>query len=115
MTMTILSVVLAVAFLAFGAARIRMIPLMVDQARALGIHVPQFRLIGTLEILFALMVLAGIWVTWLGTLGSLLMTIAAALAIIAHARANDLPKNYAPAAVVGILAFVVLLMHIYAE
>lgn len=115
MTMTILSALLAVAFLGFGAARLRMIPLMSGQARALGIHEPQFRLVGALEILLALMVLAGIWVDWLGTLGSLLMTAAAALAILAHARASDLPKNYVPAAVLGILAFVVFLMHVYPE
>jgi uncharacterized membrane protein YphA (DoxX/SURF4 family) len=115
MTTTILSVVLAVAFLAIGAARLRMIPLMSSQARALGIHEPQFRLIGVLEILFALLVLAGIRVSWMGTLGALLMTGAAALAIIAHARANDLPKNYVPAGVLGLLAFVLFLVHIYAE
>ena len=113
MISTILSVVVAVAFIAAGAARIRMIPQMFEQARSLGIHYAQFRLIGVLEIIFALMVLAGIWIEWLGMLGSLVLTVVMAVAIIAHARVNDALKNYIPAAVLGILAFIVFLTHLY--
>ena len=113
MILTILSVILAAAFLIAGAARIRMIPVMFNQARTLGIHYPQFRLIGVLEVVFALCVLAGIWVSWLGTFGSLMLTIMMAVAILAHARANDALKNYAPASVLGILAFIIFLIHIY--
>lgn len=113
MTLTILSVILAAAFLISGAVRIRMIPAMFTQARTLGIHYPQFRLIGVLEVVFALCVLAGIWIEWLGTFGSLMLTATMAVAILAHARANDALKNYIPASVLGILAFIVLLIHVY--
>ena len=110
---TILAVVLGVAFLLAGAARIRMIPQFFTQARTLGIHYAQFRLIGVLEVIFALLVVAGIWVGWLGTVGSLMLTALMAVAILAHARANDQLKNYAPPAVLGMLAFILFLTHIY--
>lgn len=113
MISTILYVVVAVAFIAAGAARIRMIPQMFEQSRILGIHYSQFRLIGFLEVILALMVLAGIWVEWLGMLGSLVLTILMAVALVMHARANDALKNFAPAAVLGILAFIVFLTHLY--
>ena len=113
MFQTVLTVVLALVFLAFGAARIRMIPQMFDQARRLGIHYPQFRVAGMLEVVFALLVIGGIWVGWLGTIGSLLMTGTAAVAIVAHARANSPLARYAPAIATCILAFILLLTHIY--
>lgn len=113
MFLTILSVILAVIFVAFGAARVRMIPQMFAQARHLGIHYPQFRLAGALEVLFALMVIGGIWVSWLGTLGAILMTAAAALAIVAHARVNSALARYAPAVVTCLLAFTLVLTHVY--
>lgn len=114
MILTILSVVVALAFIAVGAARIRLIPLMFNQARRLGIHYPQFRLFGGLEVFFALLVLAGIWIGWMGTFGSLMLTVLAAIAVLFHARANDALPNFAIPAVLGILAFIVMLMHIYA-
>jgi hypothetical protein len=110
---TILSAVLALEFLAFGAARIRMIPQMFEQARRLGIHYPQFRVAGAIEVILAAMVLAGIWVGWLSTLGALLMTVAAAIAIVAHARANSMLARYVPAMVTCVLAFILFLMRIY--
>lgn len=111
---TILAAVLGVAFLLTGAARIRMIPQMFTQARTLGIHYAQFRLIGVLEIVFALLVIAGIWVSWVGTFGSLMLTAMMSVAILAHARANDALQNFALPAVLGLLAFILFLMHIYA-
>lgn len=110
---TILAVVLAIAFIALGAARVMTIPYMVNLARTLGIHLAQFRVAGLLEIVFGLLVLGGIWVDWMGTLGSLLMTAAAALAIVAHARANDILQNYLLPAVLLILSFTLFLAHIY--
>lgn len=110
---TILAVVVAVAFIAVGAARIRMIPQMFNQARMLGIHYPQFRFIGVLEVVFAVFVLLGIWVGWLGAIGSVVLTALMAVAILAHARANDALRNYAPPAVLGILAFILFLTHVY--
>jgi hypothetical protein len=110
---TILSVVLAIAFIALGAARVMTIPYMVNRARTLGIHLAQFRVAGLLEIVFGLLALGGIWVDWMGTLGSLLMTAAAAIAIVAHARANDILGNYLLPAVLLILSFTLFLAHIY--
>ena len=109
---TTLAVVLALAFIALGAARVMAIPYMVNLARNLGIHLAQFRIAGSLEILFGLLVLGGIWVSWMGTTGSLLMTATAAVAIVAHARANDILQNYILPAVLLVLAFTLFLSHI---
>jgi uncharacterized membrane protein YphA (DoxX/SURF4 family) len=113
MFMTILAVALAIAFIALGAARVMAIPYMTNLARTLGIHLAQFRVAGMLEILFGLLVLGGIWIEWMGTVGSLLMTAAAALAIVAHARANDILQNYILPAVLLVLSFSLFLGYIY--
>jgi hypothetical protein len=110
---TILSVVLAIAFIALGAARAMAIPYMVNLARTLGIHLAQFRVAGLLEILFGLLVLGGIWIDWMGTLGSLMMTATTAVAIVAHARANDILQNYLLPAVLLVLSFTLFLVYIY--
>jgi uncharacterized membrane protein YphA (DoxX/SURF4 family) len=113
MTLIILSILLAVVFLFAGAAKLRALPQMVDMSRNLGIAWPQFRLAGVLEILFAVLVVLGIWVGWIGTLGAMLLTATMAVAILAHARVDDAPVRYAPPAILGILAFVLLLVHVY--
>jgi uncharacterized membrane protein YphA (DoxX/SURF4 family) len=113
MFMTILAVALAIAFIALGAARVMAIPYMANLARTLGIHLAQFRVAGMLEILFGLLVLGGIWIEWMGTVGSLLMTAAAALAIVAHARANDILQNYILPAVLLVLSFSLFLGYLY--
>lgn len=113
MTLIVLSVLVAAAFLATGAAKIPMIPLMATTARRLGVPHQQFRLIGGLEILFAVMTFLGIWIGWVGSVGTLGLTIIAAAAIIAHARVADPPKEVIPAAALGVLAFVLFLVHLY--
>ncbi len=110
---TTLAVVLALAFIALGAARAAAIPYMTNLARNLGIHLAQFRVAGVLEILFGLLVLGGIWISWMGTVGSLLMTATAAVAVVAHARANDILQNYILPAVMLVLAFTLFLTHIF--
>lgn len=109
---TILAVVLALAFIALGAARVMPIPYMVNLARNLGIQLAQFRVAGALEILFGLLVLGGIWIDWMDSVGSLLMTATAAVAIVAHARANDILQNYILPAVLLVLAFTLFLTHV---
>jgi hypothetical protein len=113
MFMTILAVALAIAFIALGGARVMAIPYMANLARTLGIHLAQFRVAGMLEVLLGLLVLGGIWIEWMGTVGSLLMTAAAALAIVAHARANDILQNYILPAVLLVLSFSLFLGYIY--
>lgn len=110
---TTLAVVLALAFIALGVARVMPIPYMANVARTLGIHLAQFRIAGALEILFGLLVLGGIWISWMGTAGSLLMTATAAIAIVAHARANDILQNYILPAVMLVLSFTLFLTHIF--
>jgi len=113
MTLIVLSVLVAAAFLAAGAAKIRLIPMMAFTARRLGVPRQQMRLIGVLEVIFAVMTFLGIWIEWMGSLGALVLTLIAAGAIIAHARVADAPKEVIPAIVLGILAFILFLMHLY--
>jgi hypothetical protein len=110
---TTLSVVLAIAFVALGAARMRPIPHMARLARRLGIHIAQFRIAGLLEVLFGLITLGGIWIEWMGTLGALLLTATAAAAVVAHARANDILQNYLLPAGLLVLSFTLVLAHVY--
>ena len=77
---------------------------MVNLARNLGIQLAQFRVAGALEILFGLLVLSGIWIDWMGSMGSLLMTATAAVAIVAHARQRH-PAKLHPAARLARAAF----------
>lgn len=113
MTLTILSVLVAVAFLASGAIKISMIPMAADTSRRLGIPPQTFRLIGALEVIFAIMTLLGIWVLWIGTVGSLVLTCIAAGAILAHSRVADQPKTFLPPAVLGVFSFILFLVHLY--
>ena len=110
---TILSVVLAIAFIALGAARVLPHPYMVNRARSLGIHLAQFRVAGMLEVLFGLLVLGGIWVEWMGTLGAVLMTGSAAIAIVANARANSILQDYLLPAALLVLSFTLFLANVY--
>jgi hypothetical protein len=113
MTLIVLSVLVAAAFLAAGAVKIRMIPIMFATARRLGVPFRQMRLIGVLEVIFAVVTFLGIWVDWLGSIGTLVLTLIAAGAIIAHARVADAPKEVIAPVALGTLAFIVFLMHLY--
>lgn len=113
MTLIVLSVLVAAAFLAAGAAKIRLIPMMLSTARRLGVPYRQMRLIGVLEVVFAVVTFLGIWINWLGSLGTLVLTLIAAGAIIAHARVADAPKEVIAPAVLGILSFILFLTHLY--
>jgi uncharacterized membrane protein YkgB len=113
MTLTLLSVVVGAAALLYGAAKIRLFPQMYTQARTLGIHYPQFRLLGAIEVVLGILVILGIWVAWLGTLGAVLLTLVMAIQIVLHARANDVIRGYIVPATIGILAFILLLGHVF--
>lgn len=113
MTLTLLSVVVGLAALLYGAAKVRLIPQLFTEARTLGIHYPQYRLLGAIEAVLGVLVVLGIWVAWLGTLGSVLLTLVMAILIVMHARANDAAVNYVIPCVLGLLAFILLLVHIF--
>lgn len=113
MTLIVLSIIVAAGFILTGAVKVRMIPMAVATTRRLGIRYQQYRLIGAVEIIFAVMVLLGIWIGWMGSLGTLVLTLIAAVTILAHARVADAPKEIIAPAVLGILSFVLFLVHIY--
>ncbi|MBA2556752.1 MAG: DoxX family protein [Chloroflexi bacterium] len=113
MTLNLLSVVVALAALLYGAVKIRLIPAMFRQARTLGVRYPQFRLLGVIEVVLAILVVLGIWAGWVGTIGSLLLTVVMSVLIVLHARANDVPMNYIAPAALGILSFILFLVHVY--
>jgi|GEM_PF-2716375 len=113
MTLIVLSTVLAVAFLAMGVSRALLVPMAKATAARLGLVDQQFRVIGVLEVIFAVLTFVGIWIGWMGWIGSLMLTVLAAGAILAHARVADPPKEYLPPAVLGILSFILFLIHVY--
>lgn len=113
MTLILLSVVVGLAALAYGAAKVRLIPQMFTEARTLGIHYPQYRLFGAIEAVMGVFVLLGIWVGWLGTFGAVMLTLMMSILIVMHARANDVAMHYAAPAAIGVLAFILFLVHIF--
>ena len=114
MTLILLSVVMGAAALLYGAAKIRLFPQMFAQARTLGIRYPQFRLLGAFEVLLALLIVAGIWVEWLGATGALLLTFVMSVLVVLYARANAVMQSYIVPSMIGILAFILFLVHILA-
>ena len=113
MTLILLSVVVGAAALLYGAAKIRLFPQLFAEARRLGIHYPQYRLFGAIEAVLGLLVILGIWVAWLGALGTVLLTLAMAILVVLHARANDALQGYVVPAVIGVLAFILLQVHVF--
>lgn len=113
MFLTILSLLVAGGFLASGVAKVRPVPWAVGMSRRWGMEPEQIRLMGILEILFAVLVLLGLWTSWMGTFGSLMLTFVAAVWVLMHVRVADPPPMIVPPAVLGILAFILFQGHLY--
>lgn len=113
MTLIVLSTVIALAFLALGVSRVLLIPMSQSTTARIGLVDQQLRVIGVLEVIFAVLTFLGIWIGWMGWIGSLMLTVIAAGAILAHSRVADAPVTYIAPSVLGILSFILFLMHIY--
>ena len=102
-----LAVLLAVAVLGAGVAKLAGAPAMKQSADHLGFSWPAYRRIGLLEVAGALGVLAGLVVPLLGALAAGCLAVLLLLAAAVHLHRGDGPLRAAPAAVLAVVAVVV--------
>lgn len=96
--------VLAVPFLALGAAKVAAVPAMRERAAHVGFSVASYRAIGAAEVLAGLALLAarGWPVPALAALGGLVLLMVGA--VVVHVRNGDPRPAWMPAAVLGALS-----------
>jgi uncharacterized membrane protein YphA (DoxX/SURF4 family) len=94
---TTLSILLAVACLLPGLAKVLGHPKMQKSAAHFGIAWSHYRLIGVAELAAAAGVLAGLWWHPLGVAAAAGMVVLLTGALITHRRAMDSAKQMAPA------------------
>ncbi|MDE3721936.1 DoxX family protein [Nocardiopsis sp. N85] len=102
----ILTVLLAVFFLALGTAKILARPQMRLLAEKSGFSVGAYRGIGVLEAAGGIGLLLGLAVPPLGGLAGTGLLLLLAGALITHLRRGDGPRELAPAAIAGLLVAV---------
>ena len=110
---TVTGIVLVLAFLAAGLAKVTKQDRMVQTAEHLGLSVRQFQLIGAPEIAGAVGVLAGVVsddLDALGIVGAVGLVLVGVGAFVTHLRAGDPPKGAAPSLVLALVA----VLHIVA-
>jgi hypothetical protein len=109
-TTTILAVVLAALFLLVGSAKLAAVPAMRQAAAHVGMTTTHYRLLGALEVAAAAGLLAGLRNSALGAAASVGLILLMAGAVVVHLRSGDPAARCLPAAVVGALAIVHLVL-----
>ena len=109
-----LAVLLAVAVLGAGAAKLAGAPFMKHSAAHLGFSWPAYQRIGAAEVTGALGVLSGLVVPLLGALAAGCLAVLLVLATAAHLRRGDRLPRAAPAALLAALAVVVAVLLVRA-
>ena len=107
----VVTLLLAAACLAPGAAKLLALPQMQASAAHFGIDWSRYRLIGVLEVAAAVGVVVGLAVHPIGIAAGVGMAVLLVLALVAHQRAGDDLREAVPA-IVGLgltLAYLVLL------
>ncbi len=110
----ILSIILGVAAIAVGAAKVTEQKSMTQAADHVGVSRQNFQYIGGLEILGGVGVLLGMRFHNLGWLAALGLLVTMVGAVVAHLRKGDGPNVFAPAAGLGALSLVVVILDIAA-
>ena len=110
----ILAVLLALIFLALGAAKILAVQPMRELADEAGFSVAAYRRIGLLEAAGAIGLLIGLIEPLIGTLAGAGLLLLLGGAVVVHLRKGDGPRKYAPAVVCGLLVAVYLALHLMA-
>jgi uncharacterized membrane protein YphA (DoxX/SURF4 family) len=108
----VLSILLAVAFIGAGVSKLTGQSAMRDAATHFGITWERYRLIGVLEVAGAAGVLLGLAVTALGALAALGLTLLMIAALATHRRASDPPAQMAPATVLGLLSAITAALYL---
>jgi len=106
----VLSVLLAVALLGAGGAKLAGAPALKESAAHLGFSWPAYQRIGGLEVAGAVGVLVGLVVPLLGALAAACLAVLLVLATATHLRRGDSLAVAAPAAVLAVLAVVVTVL-----
>ncbi|MBF6469893.1 DoxX family protein [Nocardia beijingensis] len=100
---TVLAVVLAVLFLATGVSKVLAVASMRERAAHAGFSSSAYRVIGGLEIAAALGQLGGI-VWWpVGVAAGIGLVLLMVGAVITHLRTGDGIREWAPAAITGLV------------
>lgn len=92
----VLSILLAVAFVGAGVTKLTGQSAMRDAATHFGIAWERYRLIGVLEVAGAAGVLLGLAVTALGAIAAIALTLLMIAALTTHRRAGDPPAQNGP-------------------
>lgn len=107
----ILQIILGIGFLMFGFMKFGS-KQMVDEFQRYG-YPTGFRLFtGLVEVVSALLVIAGIWNQTLATFGGLLMIVTMLGAIITHIKVKDSVKSMMMPIILLVLALVVFLLNV---
>jgi uncharacterized membrane protein YphA (DoxX/SURF4 family) len=108
----VLSIVLALAFVGAGASKLTGQSAMRAAATHFEIDWERYRLIGVVELAGAAGVLLGLAVTALGALAAIGLTLLMIAALVTHRRAGDPPSQMAPAAVLGVLSAITAVLYV---
>ena len=111
----VLAVVLAVAVLGAGAAKLAGAAFMRHSAAHLGYSWPAYQRIGALEVAGAVGVLAGLAVPLLGAVAAACLALLLVLAAAAHLRRGDSLPRAAPAAALAVVAVAVAVLLLRAR
>ena len=108
----ILAGVLALAFLAAGAAKLAGVEQLATELESLGVGAAQRRLIGALEVSAAAGLALAFVVDGIGVAAAVGLVLLTTGAVIAHVRAGQGPKEYSGAAVLGLLAVTFIVVRL---
>ncbi|MFL6075633.1 MAG: DoxX family protein [Mycobacteriales bacterium] len=108
----ILSILLALTFLAGSPPKIARRDSVYARVRHLGFSQTLYQVVGVLELAAAIGLVIGLWVRWLGALAAAGLVLLMIGALVYHVRARDTGKNAVPAAVILVVAVVALISRL---
>jgi uncharacterized membrane protein YphA (DoxX/SURF4 family) len=108
----IIVVVLAAGIAVAGYQKVAGGPQQDSAAEHLGVEPGAWRLIGGAELLAALGLLIGLWLSWLGVVTAICLIVLTAGALIVHSRAGDGFKEMVNAIGFGALSLLALIFRL---
>lgn len=108
----ILSVLLALTFLAGSPPKIARRDSAYARVRHLGVSQTLYQVVGVLELAAAVGLIIGIWVHWLAALAAAGLVLLMIGALTYHIRAHDKRQNELPAAVILVVAVLALIFRL---
>lgn len=108
----VLSILLALAYVGAGGAKVAGTKLMMEGADHFGISRTAYRGIGALELAGALGLVVGLRIGPLGTAAAVCLAVLMVGAVATHVRAHDPFSRAAAPAVLAVLAVVTAVLHL---